>query len=452
LRPYKEFLSFKNIMTNSTGKTTFSDLIYRIVLLLTGIIRLRLLINYLGGEKYGLWALLVSIAMWFIIFDFGFGVSLKNKIGEFKEKGEKEEEYKTIISVFGILFFIFLVLFSLILGLCALGIPVKLWGKYGLPSKELNYSFFVISFLILIRLPLNVTKGIYYIHNRGYYYNYFITISNIVSLILIFIFVKLKAQIYVLMTLAFGIEVIFIFLLYIKFMNDRFNTFKILQLNLKHVSNVFSVGIYFFIIGIFSLIAYRIDNVVIERFIDLKSVAIYSVVYKLYSYSVVIPDILFHTLWPKYTLLYYKNEKATLVSILKKQYFLTSIYGLIVAFVMLFGGKSIILIWTARNVIPPQNLLAGFALLVWFNCMNSSSITYLNALSIVRQRSILQILNALVNLVLSVFLVQKIGIMGVLLGTLIPYAIFILGYNMYLTRKNIKEMFVKPVYKGSHSQ
>ena len=53
-------------------------------------IQIRFMVAYLGDEKYGIWATLLSIMSWISSCDMGVGNGLRNKLGEAFAVGNKE--------------------------------------------------------------------------------------------------------------------------------------------------------------------------------------------------------------------------------------------------------------------------------------------------------------------------------------------------------------------------
>jgi O-antigen/teichoic acid export membrane protein len=63
------------------AQTTYG-LVYKAIAVLVSFISVPILFNYLGKESYGIWVTIASILNWFIIFDFGLGLGLRNKLNE----------------------------------------------------------------------------------------------------------------------------------------------------------------------------------------------------------------------------------------------------------------------------------------------------------------------------------------------------------------------------------
>ena len=73
--------------------------------------------NYLGKQSYGIWVTIASILNWFMIFDFGLGLGLRNKLNESITIKDFKVSKSLIISSYTIIGLITLVLFIIFFGL-----------------------------------------------------------------------------------------------------------------------------------------------------------------------------------------------------------------------------------------------------------------------------------------------------------------------------------------------
>ena len=63
----------------------------RPVSMLLSFVQIRFMVAYLGDEKYGIWATLLSIMSWISSCDMGIGNGLRNRLGEAFAVGNKEK-------------------------------------------------------------------------------------------------------------------------------------------------------------------------------------------------------------------------------------------------------------------------------------------------------------------------------------------------------------------------
>ena len=80
-----------------------------------------MLLHYLGSEKYGLWATILSVISWINYFDVGIGNGLRNTVTANIEAGEYAEAKKNVSTAYVILSGVsFVILYFIFLHLCEL--------------------------------------------------------------------------------------------------------------------------------------------------------------------------------------------------------------------------------------------------------------------------------------------------------------------------------------------
>ena len=97
----------------------------------------------------------------------------------------------------------------------------------------------------------------------------------------------------------------------------------------------------------------------------------------------------------------------------------------------------------AQTAVPSIVLLAAMALwAVISGCMTVES-CLLAAVSRTREQGILSLIAASVNLALSIFLVQRIGAVGVISGTILSYLLVLVVPQSLLVRSVLRENFLQ---------
>jgi O-antigen/teichoic acid export membrane protein len=94
--------------------------------------------------------------------------------------------------------------------------------------------------------------------------------------------------------------------------------------------------------------------------------------------------------------------------------------------ILLPAGRTIIRIWAGPSAVPSATLI--YLMCVWMIVLaiTMNQACLMGATYHLRTQTISSCLAAVVNLALSIFWVQRLGLEGVILATLVSYVLFIL--------------------------
>ena len=185
------------------------------------------------------------------------------------------------------------------------------------------------------------------------------------------------------------------------------------------VSALFSSGWKFLVINAAWMINSQTDNLVIAHFLGPAQVTPYSVTFGLFAIATTLQMLAYQSLWPAFTEALARKDypwiRKTFFKTLKGSFLITlAIVSLLTIF-----GQQIIRFWAGPAAVP------SFAMILWMALWNQLlSGLYvagclLTATNHLRGMTIYGSASALLNLFLSIVLVQKYGAAGVIAGTAI---------------------------------
>lgn len=206
--------------------------------------------------------------------------------------------------------------------------------------------------------------------------------------------------------------------------------------------------------NLYSLLLYRIsgvvingtDNIVISKFVGIKWVGVYSNYLLIISTIETFLSYLFFSIKASIGNLYV-NENV------EKQYFFFRvlnfanfwIYGFFAVFIWNLINPLIIL-WLGENFIFNKYILFAIILNFFTSGMQNASTTFREVTGLFKKGKYSPIIAATINIAASIVLVQKIGITGVLLGTVISRLSIYFWYDPYIIFKFAFQRSVKSYF------
>lgn len=407
-------------------------------------------LHYFGPIKYGIWLVISSILTYLRIADFGLGHSMLTFISQTPKSSHHRIIIYRSISLFVIISAIFIVVMVILRYLFPGWISIL--GKIPLSLQdESSSTLLIISILTLIQLPLasllSVFSGLQQVHwNR--IYNLFHSIVFLAGLLLtvliggnLLTLAILTGFGGLLIGIASGVH------LFLSHPQVR-PRFREKVSDAPSIRLLFTSGIRFFTLQIASIIILNTDNLVISHFLGTEEVTSYAVTFKLFITGLMMVTALIIALWPIYGRAFGRGDWQWIQRTYNYSFFLQIIPGGLVWIGGVIFCQLIINIWTGPagyGGLLVAFALGGYVYISSFGGANHSLINGLNPTNIV---VVFGIIEAILNLVISLVLVKPLGIGGVALGTFI--ASFVVNtwfpplYIRYRTSKRVN-IELKPI-------
>jgi O-antigen/teichoic acid export membrane protein len=198
------------------------------------------------------------------------------------------------------------------------------------------------------------------------------------------------------------------------------------------------MGTEFFILQIAGLVVFNSDNLVITHYLGPAEVAPYSVAWRLAGYASVIQALLIPALWPAFSEAFERGDMEWVRQTFRRTMWITM--GTTFCFAILFAlaGRWFIRVWATTAAVPSEELV--LLMCVWV--LISTSMTNIGALlaskSEMRLQAWCSIGTAGVNLVLSIWLIRRIGTTGVILGTILSYLLVLVVPMIWQTKRILR--------------
>lgn len=415
---------------------TGSNLLVMLLKLTITFIMTPILVTNLGSYDYGLWEMLGAIVGYMGLLDLG----IKPAISRFAAKYKAEKGADNLRFLYSSAF-----LFMGVIGLLIMSF-FMLWGIFfpGLIAESstdiqrYTLLLIILGVQLLITFPAYVAESFFEGFQKYYLKNNITIFNSIVgSLVLYFFITPANGLVLLAGVNAVGFSIKYIILMWL-LSRPEYGGIKLdfSYFSYERLKEILSFGFKSFIQGLSTRVENATDSLVIGSFLGPALVPLYSIPANLVNYIRMFGWTLTHAFMPLFSQLDALNEREKIQQV----YFTASRYVISLIFPIGAGiclvGSSFIAVWIGPEFAESADLL--ILLLVLFTAfpfINPFSNRFLTAIGKHGIFAKLTPISALVNLVLSVILVQDFGIIGVAIGSVIPVFIFVPIYFIYTCKQ-----------------
>lgn len=400
----------------------FYQFIYQFLNLIVPLITLPYVTTVLGAENYGIYIYSLTVVSYLILFtDFGLRIYGSRKISYVREDMEKKTE-----AFWSIFFTKLIITISILMVTIIIFLMINLSFVYWLQLLGLLISIFDISWFY---------QGIEKFKE--------IAIRNLIIkiffIVFLFVFIKKATDINLYIIIVLLATLIGNLILYLslkgEILKPTLEKIKIRE-TLKESSHLFLPEI---AIKLYT----SMDRIMLGYFLLKEDVGYYDIANRFLIIIMIGITTFGSIMLPKISNLFYKNEQNEIKKLLKKvinYYFMFSIpliLGIIGTsrdLVLKFLGSEYL------QVVPVINLMS-FTIIFWtVNNVTGSQILIPMKKEKILTKSVF--VGSIVNFGLNIFLIQKVGLMGVVVATFITEGI-VTAIQVYFSREYLKIDFLK---------
>lgn len=385
-------------------------------------------LNYLGTERFGLWMTISAMVGMLGIADLGVGSGLMNAVSTAYGRDDIQSIRKRIGSGFLLLSTIALVIiagFFIITPFVSWAQLLNVSGE--LATEEAAPTIAVVVIFFALSIPAGVVFKVLMGLQMGFLANIWLMVGNIIGFAAVLTVIYFGATLPYLAAATVSAPVIVAVLAGIYFWGVRNPLYRpqMVGLKVKDMNSLAGISGLFFILQLSGLIAFQSDYLIISHYLGPESVALYAVAFKLFTLPSIISSFFLNALWPAYAEAKSRGDMRWVF----KSFFTSLRYSAIVvlpfSLVLLVGGRWIIENWVGSSITPGFDLLIGLFFWSILTILGGNFAALLNGLGIIKFQIIASLLMAIMNIALSIFLVQKIGISGVVWGSVLSISLFL---------------------------
>ena len=414
-----------------TGRSGMINLALRPVGLVISLIYTPLLLSYLGDEKYGLWATLLSIINWVNYFDVGIGNGLRNLLSKEISDNKESDVQKSVSTAYVILSGISALLLIVLL----LSVVVINWN--GVLSTKIDMRApLAISFaLIVVNFVLSLINTLLYAMQKSERVAVCNCITQLVNLVGLIVLRLTTNSSLVAISILFGASSMIIHVINSLniFKKHSFLRPKIKCFSKEKISGICSVGIKFFVIQIMGIFLFTVDNLLISHYFGPAAVTPFSITNKVFNTAYSVFAAFMVPFWSRSSVAFKNCDLQWIKSSVRKTCYMCGLF--IAGFILLAVlFKPIVSVWLGKDLeyepwlIP---VMCTFYCLFSLLCVECQ---FINGSGNINVQLISYLVIGIANIPLSIFMGvnMNMGAVGVRLATtiLIFFEVIILGFNL----------------------
>jgi len=396
---------------------SYGDLLVSIVvtLLLTPVI-----LRYIGQSAYGLWATFGSVVGYFGLFDFGMNYATVKYTAEYHAKSDTEALSRLVSTMLLGIGSVGLAIIIISFGLIPL-IP----RMFHLPASLVStgqIAFVIMASNVALGLVAGTFNNVIYGFQRVDVIKAFGIIQSTTNACLTLLLLRRGFGL-IGVVLATSVAVFTLLLLSLAFLyKSKYGiAIRPRYAGVRTLKEIAPYSFRSFILGLTAQLLYRTDNIVIGIFLTVAAVTPYSIAYKLCYLGAMVMFKVSDTLLPTFTRLYTLGEMDGLRALYVRTARIAVTLIVPFALILVFAGRGLIDLWVGDKNFVGQSVLLVLILMDFIHATSGPAGQLLQAVGKNKEFTYSAIVDAALNLGLSIFLCRKIGLIGVALGTLIAH-------------------------------
>lgn len=420
-----------------------SSQVFMMLSLLLSMITIPLFLKYLNKEEYGLYTTLFQVIGYLAIFDFGLGHAITRYLAA--NPGTDEGSELAINKVMSTSFFTYSLL-GLLVMIIGAGFSQYIPEVFH-TSKNLSRIaiaiFYTLSIFVGIQFPVKVFSSIFYAHQKQLLSNTVGLVLNFLNfgLPLLFLYFNqgLWSFVYTNITTSV-VSILVTFFLIRKYYPKLKISIKLFDKSL--LSQMFHYGFFIFIGGIASQVLFYTDKFFIGSLVSLSAVSIFTLTAKA---AEICRDLIFKitdNAYPAMVEITFKEENK-LKDIHQKLLLITACFVMIAFWLVLILNFWFIKLWVGEEFYAGTiTLVLTLILMVRHTIMHVGAL-FLFSSGLVKGLSFVGIIEAIINVILTIWLGKLLGVNGIILASIIASAVTTVWFIPYRTLKYLKITLVE---------
>lgn len=418
--------------------TTLSAVLSRAVTVLISLVTVRLTVEYLGTERYGLWMTITSVVSMLIFADLGIGNGLVNVISEAHGRDDDEAAHRYMSTGF----FALLGIAVLLVGVFVVIYPFISWPRvFNVSSpvavREAGPAVVVFIVCFLLNLPLDVVQRVQAGYQEGFATNTWRAAGSVLGLASMIAAMRFGCGLPMLILAILGGQLLGIVGNWIHEFGWTHRRFwpEWAHYDSAAARKILSIGVWFFVGQACAAFVVPVDNIIITQILGPDAVTQYSVPMRLFILISTISSMFVVPLWPAYGESLARGD----IHWVRSTYYHSLLYNLLVfapiSLAAAVFGKPIVHLWVGKQIQPTYPLLMGMAVWTVFTVAGSAINACLTGITEVKFQAAVAVAMAAANIVLKILMTKAFGLWGVIWAAVLVFSLGIPVMAVYTHKR-----------------
>lgn len=356
----------KSLKTNALGSFVIKG-----TAMLVSLVAMPVYLNYFGNESVmGVWFTLLSVLNWVLLFDFGVGNGLRNRLTLALARRDESLACKLISSSYVLLgvislcaFLVSAVVVRLINWNAVLGVSADVLSR-----DDLLASMLVVFSAIWLQFYLKLITGVLYAMQRAVIPSLLTLTSNILILLSALLYRPDSASTALFyLSVSYGIATVAPLLIATFIVLGHllpFYSFRISDCSLAYAREIVNIGMRFFLLQLLSMAVFNTREVLISSLVGADQVVDYTVYFKVYSLISTFYLLALTPFWSAITQAFAQHDFDWIKGVYKKGLAALCLFSLAGVAVLLMFPFAV-QIWLG-DAAPETNYLTGLIFIIFY--------------------------------------------------------------------------------------
>jgi len=399
--------------------------------IIAGLLLTPLIISHIGKTGYGVWRLIGSFVGYYGLLNLGVASAIMRYIARYASQGDEKainETSNTALTMFSCTGLLAIVLSFLLASPLA-----KFFNVSSEYVNEFKFVIYILGIATGVSFPGNVFHTIITAYEKYILANFIKIITTLVRAGLIVLMLLKGLGI---IGVAYATLISMIVMAGTNYLAcKRFTSvgrFQFKTVKLKVFRELLIYGGSTTVIAIANILRLNIDSIVIGKLVGIAKVAVYGIAALIIRYVLNLIVAGMSVLTPRFAALDGARERAKLQDLFMRSLLVSAVLSFgVCMFIFIFGGRFIVF-WVGEGFTDAIPVLWILTIAYAVALSQNPGIGLMYALKKHHFYAAVTIIEAIANVILSILLAPKYGIIGVALGTAIPMLVV--------------KLFVQPIY------
>jgi O-antigen/teichoic acid export membrane protein len=421
-------------------------MISKVLAMACSVVAVPIALGYLGKEQYGLWATVTSLIGMLAFADLGVGNGLMNATAASNGRDDMEGVRRAIVSGMiavlltgAVLLLIFLVFWPFIDWRLVLAVPSSI------EAKSAAIAVLALVILFAVNMPVSTVQKVQYGIQEGRWVSLSQSAAALIGLLFTYLVVRLDLGV-VGMVCCFTLAAILADGLFgfLFFQRHRAIAPRLSDWSPSESRQLLRTGLLFLFLQVGVSICFASDNFIIAHVLGHEAVTEYSIHQKLFSPITFVAGLALMPLWSAFGDATARGD----VRWIKKTLLITStllgVCGLICGGLIFAGADWLMLHWLKGRISANHTLCLVLMLWACVDLTGRSIAMFLNGAGLLKQQMLIVAIFVPVCITLKLLLARKMGLQGIVLGTMIAWLLVHVPAYSLLIRSWMISVAVRP--------